>query len=84
MNINHEKSWKIGVRNLCKQKQINEDQEREFIHVNKKSSLNIASDILEFRVVKRNLDLISYGVFKKKITLHVFLVSTTCVNVVTD
>ena len=57
MNINHEKSWKIGV----------EAQEREFIHVNKKSSLKIARDILEFRVDKRNLDLITYGVFPKKL-----------------
>ena len=84
MNINHEKSWKIGVRNLCKQKQINEAQEKEIIHVNKKSSLKIARDIFEFRVDKRNLDLISYGVFPKKITLHIFLDSTTCVNVVGD
>ena len=84
MNINHEKSWKIEVRNHCKQKQINEAQEKEIIHVNKKSSLKIARDILEFRVDKRNLDLISHGVFPKKITLHVFLDSTTCVNVVGD
>ena len=38
------------------------------MHVNQKSSLKIAKDIVEFNDGERNLDLMSYGVFpiKKK------------------